>query len=230
MLRSELGHVPDITVDDDPAVLGRVVFGDLLGGEELWGTHLCSEQVGKRKRKSDHLPPIYNNIIGAMSVSLSLKTGRRRLRGEVQAQSPFGVASAECQISEGRFRCLAARLRWSAYYGVHCEFQLRRLLTDFGRWQVVENVVQYKFRRFLVPRRREIRRRSSARPQPRHGPLAFRADLSSTCLWRWRLQLRMRLCEKQHDRVPCRLCSALKLASHRGELASSQQVALMPDL
>lgn len=45
MFGGEIGQVPDIAVDDYPAVFGCVVFRDLLYGELLFFAHDSSDSI-----------------------------------------------------------------------------------------------------------------------------------------------------------------------------------------
>lgn len=48
MLWGKLGHVPHIAINNDPAILWSVVFGDLFDREELCVTHDYKGEDRKR--------------------------------------------------------------------------------------------------------------------------------------------------------------------------------------
>lgn len=101
MLWSELGQVPDVAVDDQPAVFWRVVFGDLFDGEKFWGTHgWCGDK--RRRDKVNGLPPTTGLLAeaGGLPYCWSWLMCRRRLVGEVEVV--FGRTLAE--ISDYRLR------------------------------------------------------------------------------------------------------------------------------
>lgn len=60
MLWCKLGQVPDIAVNDYPAVFWRVVFGDLLDGDEFRGSHVRVIISGEITRMTCHLPLAYS--------------------------------------------------------------------------------------------------------------------------------------------------------------------------
>lgn len=97
MLWCEFSQVPDIAIDDDPAVFWGVVFGDLLNGDGFWSSH-CQDSIRyeeERKRDNCHLLPPYSWNIGRPPYLSSWLTCRRGLIGEVEGRIALGGAVAE---------------------------------------------------------------------------------------------------------------------------------------
>lgn len=64
MIWSEFSQVPDIAVDDKPAVFRCIVLGDLLDGEEFWGSHDCDNDKEKIDNGSK-VPPTTGLLVEA---------------------------------------------------------------------------------------------------------------------------------------------------------------------